>query len=248
MSRTERSYLNQLTRFLAEFASDVGAPALLRQHLPLLISASQAFCNRMSEDPSAWGVSAAFVSVEAILEQVLVDYCRVAGKIMVACRQGSGHKSSPSSGSGSKLPSLKRGNGNASENGKKLPALPPPPERSSEKIADGKDKDGQPNHSEEEKKEKKSSVPRSKSMPGKGSKWRMSLPLSANASSTSLASKDGKEVKDGSHSGTASSVPSPTTTERKGLAHGKARAITALDIAIAPPQRVTRYVMLYRSE
>lgn len=190
-----------------------------------------------------WGVSAAFVSVEAVLEQVLVDYCQVVSQVMAACRQASNqsHKSSPSSSSGPKLPILKRntGNGLALEFGKRLPPLPT--DKSLEKLANDKDKEKEKrgtSSGQVEEKEKKGNVPRSKSVPGKASKWRMSLPMSSNGSSTSLASN---------HGASASMASSPTTAERReSWASGKAKAITALDIAIAPPQRVTRYVLLYK--
>jgi hypothetical protein len=54
----------------------------------------------------------------------------------------------------------------------------------------------------------------------------------------------------GSTTQLAMPAPSPTSAERRSgsLASGRAKAITASDIAIAPPQRVTRYVLLYRGK
>ncbi|PVF96072.1 hypothetical protein CPB86DRAFT_709846 [Serendipita vermifera] len=231
---TERTYLNQLMRFLAE-SEDIGAPTLLLHHLPILISASQAFCNRLSEDPSAWGVSAAFVTVEPVLEQVFVGYCQVVGQIISTCQPNTGQKSG--TGSGSKTPTSKSRssitNVPVGEFGKFFS------NKSSEKVGEEREKSvpvsawqGDPT---------KSSVPRSKSMPSKQSRRRMSISIGGNSSSTSIASTP-------TGSTTQLTMPSPTSAERRGgsLASGRAKAITASDIAIAPPQRVTRYVLLYR--
>lgn len=50
------------------------------QYLPALISASYAFCASLAEDPSAWGVSAAFLSNEEALEAAFVAWSGVVGE------------------------------------------------------------------------------------------------------------------------------------------------------------------------
>lgn len=255
---TERTYLNQLLRFMGDAAlSEAKPPSLLMKHLPLLLSASQAFCMRLNEDPSAWGVSAAFVTVETVLESVLVDYCTVVGQIVLACKQAtttvtSGTKT-PTGTTSPKSPLSKSRTSivNASEFGRIFS------NRSTEKVG-GEDKDqrmpvsawqGDPTNGGGGK-----SFPRSKSMPGKSSKRRASLPANSSSHSSmtstpAAAAQDGGNVgmsPNGSNSLNLTPGPSPTDSKKSSLANGRARATTAADIAIAPPQRVTRYVMLYK--
>lgn len=232
--RTERTYLNQLTRFLEDVTPDNGTPPLLLKHVPILVSASQAFCNRMQEDPSAWGVSAAFVTVEAVLEQVLVDYCQVVGSIVLACQHGSEQKSlSTSSFLKHSLSKSKASivNGAAGEFGKRIAS------KSSDKIAE----DGEKNPSvgvSAGHNPGKSNVPRSRSMPGKDSKRKSMSGVENVPAFLSMTPGDSSTT----------STPGGSPTHRRGasLANGRARAGTAADIAVAPPQRVTRYVMLFR--
>jgi len=49
----------------------------------MLISASLSFSTLLEEDPSAWGVSAAFLGVEDELERAMVSWCRVVGQVMM---------------------------------------------------------------------------------------------------------------------------------------------------------------------
>lgn len=223
---------------MEEMSLENGTPPLLVKHIPILASASEAFYNRLQEDPSAWGVSAAFVTVEAVLEQVFVDYCQVVGQIMLQCQQ-------QGSTSGSTTPSTSKANGKegsrqsslsrsktsiangASELGRKLT------NKSSEKIGDEANHPASAHHD----RETKSRVPRSSSVPGTNGARRKSSSVGGDRFSTA--------------SFTMTRTDSPTsitpTHRRTGsLANGKAKAITAADIAIAPPQRVTRYVLLYR--
>ncbi|KIM31892.1 hypothetical protein M408DRAFT_240315 [Serendipita vermifera MAFF 305830] len=252
---TERSYLNQITRFMADSASDPGTPPMLVKHLPLLISASQAFCNRLVEDPSAWGVSAAFITVEAVLEQVLVDYCQVVGQIILACQQQAATQKSPSS-SHSRFPSLSKSRTSIANGANEFGKNFIPSSKSAEKVA-GDDREKHPPVSAWNNGFDENAIgatgrgfPRTRSMPGKSSKGRrVSLP--ANASSTSIGTMTAPPTPN--HAGGSSThlatTPGPSPTDKRpigNLATGKAKAITAADIAIAPPQRVTRYVMLYR--
>lgn len=247
--RTERTYLDQMSRFLDDVTLDSGHPPLLMKHLPILVSASQAFCNRMQEDPSAWGVSAAFVTVEAVLEQVFVDYCQVVGQIMHACQQTAAaveQQKTPTSSSFLKHTSLSRSKasivngaaGAASDFGRKIS------NKSSEKVADSSSGSGEKSPSTPvsawHDPSSKSKVPRSKSMPGKDR--RKSMPIGEISMTPSEISTSV------SVPGSAATTPGSSPTHRRGasLASGRARAITAADIAIAPPQRVTRYVMLFK--
>ena len=252
ITSTERTYLNQLLRFMGHAAlSETKPPSLLMKHLPLLLSASQAFCMRLNEDPSIWGVSAAFVTVETVLEHVLVDYCTVVGQIMLACKPTTTSVSGTKTPTGSPSPKSSMSKSrtsivNASELGRIFS------NRSTEKVGEEKEQrmpvsawQGDPTASGGR------SVPRSKSMPGKSSKRRASLPAN-NPSHSSIptpSAQDGNDAVTSPNSPNSLSFtpgPSPTDSKRTSLASGRARATTAADIAIAPPQRVTRYVMLYK--
>ncbi|KAG8811368.1 hypothetical protein FRC17_002504 [Serendipita sp. 399] len=236
---TERSYLTQLTRFLGDASNDSNVPPLLMQHLPHLISASQSFVSRLTEDPSAWGVSAAFVTVEPILEQVFVDYCRVVGQIMLACQlQASGSKSASQPSSRSSMSKSRSSivNGATSEFGKIFSSS----NKSAEKVGEENKSAGL--HQGETGREGGRGVvsvfPRSRSMPGKKANHRASLPANAAGYPPSSFGAMGAEVLSGASSGEKRSS--------NGVTNGKMKASTAADIAISPPQRVTRYVLLYR--
>ena len=49
-------------------------------YLPALLHASQALLQGLSEDPSAWGVSSAFLACENEIETAMVAWCGVAGQ------------------------------------------------------------------------------------------------------------------------------------------------------------------------
>jgi hypothetical protein len=80
---------------------------ILLEHLPRLVEISRIFAARLEEDPSAWGVSVAFLAVEEQLEAALVDWSGVVGQVISAMRVGGesqaasddGHTSSAGSGS-----------------------------------------------------------------------------------------------------------------------------------------------------
>lgn len=81
--------------------------SILVDHLPRLVETSRAFTARLEEDPSAWGVSVAFLGVEEQLESALVEWSGVVGKVISSLQnkgdsQGTsedGHTSSAGSGS-----------------------------------------------------------------------------------------------------------------------------------------------------
>lgn len=258
---TERSYLSQLTRFYSAAIGGYAAshcPDILLENLPRLIQTSQLFLSFMEEDPSAWGVSAAFISAADVLERTLVAYCAVAGDITLKCRKAGsssnqGHSISPWSNGGS--------NGqHASSN------LPVTDELGGQQL---------------------SSVTRSHSTGLIGRRrWRKSLPSGAaapafgfgfgtSASSSSVppssytppsvppshsssnAQVSHSDPSSPAQSSSTSTTPGSTTTPTpiispsnstaSTFAQGKLRAnMTASEVAVQPTQRVTRYVMLYR--
>lgn len=237
---------------MADASEDAGTPPLLVKHLPLLISASQAFCNRLVEDPSAWGVSAAFVTVEAILEQVLVDYCQVVGQIMLACQQQATPQKSSSSPH-SRFPSMSKSRTSIANGANEFGKIFVPSSKSAEKVASDDREKHSPvgaRHGGDDNPSITRGVPRTRSMPGKPSKGRrLSLPSAVNSSAVPVTSPPipNHAGRNGStHISTAPGASPTDKTAGGNLATGRARAITAADIAIAPPQRVTRYVMLYR--
>jgi hypothetical protein len=253
---TERSYLSQLTRFHSAVIGGYAAgycPDILFEYLPLLIQTSQLFSSFMEEDPSAWGVSAAFISAADVLERTLVAYCAVAGEIMLKCRKAGSSNQGPGIGPWS----------NGSSSGHQASSNLP--------ITD--ELGGQ----------QQSSVMRSHSAGLIGRrKWRKSLPsgtaapafgfgfgMSTSSSSVPPSSYTPLGVPPSRsssntqvyHSDPSSPVPasssSATTTSTPVTSHsnstasiftqGKLRAnMTASEVAVQPTQRVTRYVLLYR--
>src|SRR5262245_55852203 len=99
---------------MSQAAMDATVPRLLIQHLPTLIAVSQEFCNQLQEDPSAWGLSTAFIRVEDMLERAFVGYCEVVEAIMLACQQAGQRRDSLHSRPSS---SSKRNNGGRSGSG-----------------------------------------------------------------------------------------------------------------------------------
>ncbi|KAG9087603.1 hypothetical protein FS749_002806 [Ceratobasidium sp. UAMH 11750] len=82
--------------------------SVLLEHLPRLVETSRIFTAHLEEDPSAWGVSVAFLAVEKQLEHVLVEWSGVVGQVISSMRNGGesqvpsedGHTSSAGTGSG----------------------------------------------------------------------------------------------------------------------------------------------------
>lgn len=83
--------------------------SILAEHLPRLIETSRVFCSGLEEDPSAWGVSKAFLGAEEQLEATLVQWSGVVGEVISSTHHKSesqaisedGHTSSAGSGSAS---------------------------------------------------------------------------------------------------------------------------------------------------
>ena len=76
--RTERHYLASLQSLLASETATV-PPALMLRYVDELTSVSQTLLQQIQEDPSAWGVAAAFLAVEHTLESAFVGWCGVVG-------------------------------------------------------------------------------------------------------------------------------------------------------------------------
>ncbi|QRV94790.1 RhoGEF domain protein [Ceratobasidium sp. AG-Ba] len=103
--RTEKSYLRHMMGFLGGDQS-IMSPILL-EHLPRLIETSRMLTARLEEDPTAWGVSKAFLDVEEQLEAALVEWSGVVGHVVSSrssrgesqATSEDGHTSSAGSGS-----------------------------------------------------------------------------------------------------------------------------------------------------
>lgn len=76
--RTERHYLLGL-RTLAACETQTSPPPLMLTYLPALVDVSERLMVLMEKNPSAQGVSAAFLSVEDELEAAFVSWCGVVG-------------------------------------------------------------------------------------------------------------------------------------------------------------------------
>lgn len=75
---TERKYQAALKMLLTGQTANQPPPLLLT-YLPDLIRASEALLKAFLDDPSAWGVSTAFMACEDDIEAAMVSWCSVAG-------------------------------------------------------------------------------------------------------------------------------------------------------------------------
>ncbi|KAH9929674.1 uncharacterized protein B0H18DRAFT_995694 [Fomitopsis serialis] len=80
--RTERSYQTRLRELLGAQSSHPFF-SLLLSYVPALLQASEAFLVRLVDDPSAWGVSAAFIGCEEELDAAFVAWCGVVGNFYI---------------------------------------------------------------------------------------------------------------------------------------------------------------------
>lgn len=80
--RTERNYQARLRQLLAGDTA-TPPPALVLTYVPALLRASEALLARLEDDPSAWGVSVAFVAVEDDAEAAFVAWAGVVGALFV---------------------------------------------------------------------------------------------------------------------------------------------------------------------
>jgi hypothetical protein len=77
--RTERHYLHSLRTLLAS-ETDTPPPPLMLRYLAGLVTVSEGLLERMQENPSAWGVAAAFLGTEDSLEMAFSEWCGVVGE------------------------------------------------------------------------------------------------------------------------------------------------------------------------
>ncbi|KAL5640324.1 hypothetical protein ACGC1H_007556 [Rhizoctonia solani] len=84
--RTEKSYMRHLIAFVG--GEDItGMSPTLVEHLPRLIETSRIFCARLEEDPSAKGVSEAFLALESVLDATFVQWSSVVGEVISSTQQ-----------------------------------------------------------------------------------------------------------------------------------------------------------------
>ncbi|KAJ7161313.1 hypothetical protein C8R43DRAFT_1175582 [Mycena crocata] len=77
--RTERHYLASLRLLLTPGATRTPPPPLMLAYAAELVRESAGLLSRMEEDPSAWGVAAAFLGAEEGVGAALVGWCGVVG-------------------------------------------------------------------------------------------------------------------------------------------------------------------------
>jgi len=77
--RTERHYLHSL-RTLSASETETPPPPLMLRYLAGLVTVSEGLLERMQENPSAWGVAAAFLGTEESLEMAFSEWCGVVGE------------------------------------------------------------------------------------------------------------------------------------------------------------------------
>ncbi|CAE6466406.1 unnamed protein product [Rhizoctonia solani] len=84
--RTEKSYMRHLIAFVGS-EDAFGMSPILVEHLPRLIETSRIFCARLEEDPSAKGVSEAFLALEEVLDATFVQWSSVVGEVISSTQQ-----------------------------------------------------------------------------------------------------------------------------------------------------------------
>ncbi|CAE6416476.1 unnamed protein product [Rhizoctonia solani] len=84
--RTEKSHMRHLIAFISS-EDFVGMSPILVEHLPRLIETSRLFCARLEEDPSAKGVSEAFLEFEEMLDSTFVQWSSVVGEVISSTQQ-----------------------------------------------------------------------------------------------------------------------------------------------------------------
>ncbi|KAG8732945.1 hypothetical protein FRC11_009888 [Ceratobasidium sp. 423] len=84
--RTEKSYMRHLVAFVNS-GDAVGMSPILAEHLPRLIETTHMFCTRLEEDPSAKGVSNAFLEIEEVLDATYVHWSSVVGEVISSTHQ-----------------------------------------------------------------------------------------------------------------------------------------------------------------
>ncbi|KAF9654107.1 hypothetical protein BDM02DRAFT_3133587, partial [Thelephora ganbajun] len=83
--QTEKTYFSKLVQ-LKDGQTLTPPPSLLTSYLPALILASNTLLEHCSQDPTAYGISTAFLESSAQLENALVAYCGIIGDIFATKR------------------------------------------------------------------------------------------------------------------------------------------------------------------
>ena len=253
---TERSYLYQLKRFHSAVIGGYAAgycPDILLEYLPQLIQTSQLFSSFMEEDPSAWGVSAAFISAADVLERTLVAYCAVAGDIMLKCRKAG------SSNQGHGISPWSNGSTSGHQASSNFPVT--------DELGGQQQSSVTRSHSTGliGRRRWRKSLPSGAAVPGFGFGFGMSAssssvppssyaPPAHSSSNTQVYHSDPSSPARSTSSAaipgnttTPTLVSSPNSSTASTFTQGKLRAnMTASEVAVQPTQRVTRYVLLYR--
>ncbi|CAE6395914.1 unnamed protein product [Rhizoctonia solani] len=80
--RTEKQYLRHLIAFLGD-EDAVRMSSILAEHLPQMLETSRRFCACLEEDPSAKGVSEAFLDMEEALDTTFVQWSSARRAVMI---------------------------------------------------------------------------------------------------------------------------------------------------------------------
>jgi len=105
--KTERRYQEELKALIGG-ETTTPPPTLMLKHLPALLHASHVLLQGLSEDPSIWGVSAAFVGCEDEMEAAMVAWCKVAGQFFQEGKSRTWRRKSQPSSNSSPTPSRTR--------------------------------------------------------------------------------------------------------------------------------------------
>lgn len=107
--RTERHYLASLSSLIASETA-AAPPPLMIQYASQLVSVSKSYLDSMEADPSALGVSAAFLSLEETIESAFIGWCGAVGGWFEGSESTSSNSSSRApSGASSPIRRLSKG-------------------------------------------------------------------------------------------------------------------------------------------
>ncbi|KAG2154556.1 hypothetical protein DEU56DRAFT_769180 [Suillus clintonianus] len=110
---TERKYQEALKMLLTGQTANQ-PPSLLLTYLPDLVRASEALLRAFLDDPSAWGVSTAFMAREDDIEAAMVSWCGVVGNFFTDRKWRSRKSPLPSATSNPLAPVVEKSSGNSS--------------------------------------------------------------------------------------------------------------------------------------
>ncbi|EIW86955.1 hypothetical protein CONPUDRAFT_141264 [Coniophora puteana RWD-64-598 SS2] len=244
--RTERSYQDAL-RTLLRGDTLTPPPVSMLTHIPPLIRASEILLHGMTEDPSAWGVSTAFMSIEDEVEDALVAWSAVAGEFFEDRR---GHRLSRGPSGSKNDPEVRE----KEREGRKVlrRSMPPPVSRLSGSRRSFGGRKSQEQHDRPV--GELSSVPTlPEFMNGFAGSNQQYLGMQHRWSSSNTSTSEA-ECKSDQPQEMPSVKKRYGSTERLGSRKGSSKAPSSQpvrrpsvrDLAIQPTQRVMRYVLLYR--